>query len=153
MFDDLAGSWDIHGQAPFTSLTALDSLGPSFDNGFSTLIEDLQDRGLLDQTLVVATGEFGRSPKVNPAGGRDHWPSCGTLVMSGGGVVGGQVIGSSDSIASEPKDRPVRPEEIQASIYQALGISLQTELPGPGSRPVPIVEIGVKPIQELFGSA
>ncbi len=153
MFDDLAGSWDIHGQAPFSSLTALDSLGPSFDSGFSTLIEDLHDRGLLDNTLVVATGEFGRSPKINPAGGRDHWPACGTLVFSGGGVVGGQVIGSSDSIASEPRDRPVSPDEIQASIYQALGISLHTELPGPGNRPVPIVEIGVEPIHELFGSA
>ncbi len=153
MFDDLAGSWDIHGQAPFASLTALDSLGPSFDNGFSTLIEDLHDRGLLDNTLVVATGEFGRSPKVNPAGGRDHWPACGTLVFSGGGVVGGQVIGSSNSIASEPKDRPVSPDEILASIYRALGISLHTELPGPGNRPVPIVEIGVEPIHELFGSA
>ncbi len=152
MFDDLAGSWDIHGQAPFTSLSALDTLGPMFDQAFSSLLEDLQQRGMLEQTLVVAMGEFGRSPKINPAGGRDHWPACGTLILAGGGVVGGQVIGSSDRTASEPRDRPVEPMEILASLYHALGISIHTELDGPGSRPVPVVEIGVEPIRELFGA-
>ena len=152
MFDDLAGSWDIHGQSPFTSLSALDTLGPMFDNAFSSLLEDLHQRGLLGQTLVVAMGEFGRSPKINPAGGRDHWPACGTLILAGGGVVGGQVIGSSDRTASEPRDRPVEPLEILASLYHALGISLHTELDGPGSRPVPVVEIGVEPIRELFAA-
>jgi uncharacterized protein (DUF1501 family) len=153
MFDDLAGSWDIHGQAPFTSLSALDTLGPMFDQAFSSLLEDLQQRGLLEQTLVVAMGEFGRSPKINPAGGRDHWPACGTLILAGGGIVGGQVIGSSDGMASEPRDRPVRPMEILASLYHALGVSIHTELDGPGNRPVPVVDIGVEPIRELFGAA
>ena len=151
MYDDFSGSWDIHGQAPFAPIAGMDTLGPTFDHAFATLIEDLHDRGLLNRTLVVAMGEFGRSPKVNPSGGRDHWPYCGSMIFSGGGVAGGQVIGASDKIASEPTDRPVSPEEIVATVYYALGISLHTDLPGPGARPVPIVEIGVEPIQELFG--
>ncbi len=96
-------------------------------------------------------GEFGRTPKINPAGGRDHWPFCGTVLFAGGGVVGGQVVGSSDRTAAEPRDRPVGPQEVLATIYSALGINLHTELPGPQNRPVPIVDIGVEPISELFG--
>ena len=150
MYDDFSGSWDIHGQAPFAPLAGLDDLGPTFDHAFASLIGDLHDRGLLNKTLVVAMGEFGRSPKVNPSGGRDHWPYCGSMIFAGGGVRGGQVIGASDKIASEPADRPVSPDEIVATIYHALGISVHTELLGAGSRPVPIVEIGVEPIRELF---
>ncbi len=152
MFDDFGGAstWDIHGSSPFSPISALDNLGPMFDNGFTSLIEDLSDRGLLDQTLVVAMGEFGRTPKINPAGGRDHWPFCGTVLFAGGGVVGGQVVGSSDRTAAEPRDRPVGPQEVLATIYHAMGINLHTELPGPQNRPVPIVDIGVEPISELF---
>jgi len=155
MFEDLGGglSWDIHGTAPFSSISALDTLGPMFDSGFSSLIEDLADRGLLPQTLVVATGEFGRTPKINPSGGRDHNPACGTVIFAGGGIAAGQVVGSSDSIGAEPRDRPIRPEEVVATVYHALGISLNTNLPGPQNRPIPIVDVGVKPIQELFGTA
>ena len=122
-----------------------------FDNAYSSLIEDLHDRGLLEQTLVVAMGEFGRTPKINPAGGRDHWPSVSTIILAGGGIQGGQVVGSSDRIAAEPRDRPVGPQEVLATIYKSLGIDLHTELPGPQSRPIPIVDIGVEPIHELFG--
>ena len=150
MFDDFSGSWDIHGQAPFAPITGLNNLGPMLDNACASLIEDLHDRGMLEQTMVVVFGEFGRSPRVNPSGGRDHWPGCGSMIFAGGGVAGGQVIGASDRTASEPTDRPVSPEEILATIYHALGISLHTDLPGPGARPVPIVEIGVEPVQELF---
>ncbi|PYV12096.1 MAG: DUF1501 domain-containing protein [Acidobacteria bacterium] len=155
MFEDLGGglSWDIHGTAPFSSISALDTLGPMFDSGFSSLIEDLADRGLLPRTLVVATGEFGRTPKINPSGGRDHNPACGTVILAGGGIAAGQVVGSSDSIGAEPRDRPIRPEEVVATVYHALGISLNTNLPGPQNRPIPIVDVGVKPIQELFGTA
>ena len=74
-----------------------------FDNAYSSLLEDLSRIGLLDNTLVLATGEFGRTPRVNPAGGRDHWPQCWTVVMAGGGVKGGQVVGSSDSIGGAPR--------------------------------------------------
>ena len=90
-------TWDIHGSAPFSPIQAYrDLLGPMFDNAYASLLEDLTSRGLLDNTLVVAMGEFGRTPKINPAGGRDHWPQCWTMSMAGGGVKGGQVIGASD---------------------------------------------------------
>lgn len=153
MFDDFGGgvSWDVHGSSPFSPITELDKLGPMFDNAYSSLIEDLHDRGLLEQTLIVAMGEFGRTPKINPAGGRDHWPSVSTIILAGGGIQGGQVVGSSDRIAAEPRDRPVGPQEVLATIYKSLGIDLHTELPGPQSRPIPIVDIGVEPIHELFG--
>jgi len=154
MFDDVGGlSWDIHGAAPFSPISALDTLGPMFDHAFSSLLEDLADRGLLDRTLVVALGEFGRTPKINSSGGRDHNPGCGTVILAGGGVVGGQVVGSSDAIGSEPRDRPVRPDEVVATIYYALGIRLDAHLPGPQNRPIPVVEVGVQPIRELFGTS
>jgi hypothetical protein len=149
VFDEI--TWDIHGSRPFTPIAAYrDIVGPWFDNGFSSLVEDLAGRGLLENTLVVATGEFGRTPKVNPAGGRDHWPQCWTMVFAGGGVQGGRIVGSSDEIGAYPKDRPVTPAEVAATIYHALGISLETELPGPQGRPIPLVDYGVRPILELF---
>jgi uncharacterized protein (DUF1501 family) len=127
-----------------------DLLGPMFDNAYSSLLEDLHDRGLLDTTAVVATGEFGRTPKINPAGGRDHWPQCWTMVMAGGGIKGGRVVGSSDEIGAAPQDRPVTPAEVAATIYQALGISLEIDLPGPQGRPIRLVDHGVEPISELL---
>ena len=101
-------TWDIHGSAPFSPIEAYrDLLGPMFDNAYASLLEDLTSRGMLDTTMVVAMGEFGRTPKINPAGGRDHWPQCWTVSMAGGGIKGGQVIGASDEIGAYPKDRPV----------------------------------------------
>jgi len=153
MFDTIFNeiTWDCHGSAPFCPITGYrDLLGPMFDNAYSSLLEDLHERGLFENTLVVAMGEFGRTPKINAAGGRDHWPACSTLVLAGGGVKGGQAIGSSDEYGAAPKDRPVTPGEVAATIYHALGISLETELPGPQSRPIPIVDRGVEPILELF---
>ncbi len=144
-------TWDIHGSAPFSPISSYkDYNGPMFDNAYSSLIEDLHQRGLLDTTLVLAMGEFGRTPKINPAGGRDHWPQCWTIVLAGGGIKGGQVVGSSDEIGAAPQDRPVTPAEVAATIFHSLGISLETELPGPQSRPFPIVDRGVQPILELF---
>lgn len=149
VFDEI--TWDIHGSKPFTPISAYkDIVGPWFDNGYSSLLEELQQHGLLENTLVVAMGEFGRTPKINPAGGRDHWPQCWTIMFAGGGVKGGQVVGSSDEIAAYPKDRPVTPAEVAASVYYALGIDLEHELPGPQGRPIPVVDYGVKPIMELF---
>jgi hypothetical protein len=91
-----------------------------------------------------------RTPKINPAGGRDHWPNCWTVNFAGGGVKGGEVIGKSDDIGGYPTERPVAPKEIVATIYQAMGIDLTTELPGPQSRPYPVVDFGTQAIKELF---
>ena len=149
VFDEL--TWDIHGSSPFSPIECYrDLCGPNFDNGFSSLIEDLAATGELDKTLVVATGEFGRTPRINPAGGRDHWPQCWSMVMAGGGVQGGIVVGASDATASEPRDRPVSPAEVCATIYRALGVDLATTLPGPEGRAIPIVDTGAAPIHELF---
>ncbi len=144
-------TWDIHGSRPFTDVKAMkDIVAPWFDNGYASLIEELHERGLLENTLVVTLGEFGRTPKINPAGGRDHWPQCWTIFFAGGGVKGGLVIGASDEIGAYPKDRPVTPAEVAASIYRALGIDLHHEFPGPGGRPIPLVDYSVQPIAELF---
>ncbi len=144
-------TWDIHGSPPFSPIACYSNqVGPMFDNGYASLLEDLHERGLLKNTMIVATGEFGRTPKVNPAGGRDHWPQCWSMLFAGGGVKGGQIIGSSDEIGAYPKDRPVTPGEIAATIMHSLQIDLDTELPGLQGRPVRVVEHGVNPIHELF---
>src|SRR5581483_12047593 len=149
VFDEL--TWDIHGSAPFTPIDAYRTLcGPWFDNGYTSLIEELQERGLYENTIVVAMGEFGRTPKINPAGGRDHWPQCWSMILGGGGIKGGQVIGASDEIGGYPTDRPTTPADVDATLFSALGISLTTELPSPGNRPLPVVEYAAKPITELL---
>jgi uncharacterized protein (DUF1501 family) len=93
-------------------------------------------------------GEFGRTPQLNPRGGRDHWPGCWTILFAGGGIRGGQVVGASDPTGSEPADRPVTPGQVAATVYRALGIDLHTRLPGPDGRPIALVE--AEPIEELF---
>src|SRR5438067_265779 len=134
-------TWDIHGSRPFTPIAAYhDIVGPWFDNGYSSLLEELAQRGMLENTLVVAMGEFGRTPKINPAGGRDHWPQCWSILFAGGGVKGGRVVGSSDEIGAYPKDRPVTPAEVAATVYHSLGVDLSIELPGPQGRPIPVVD-------------
>jgi hypothetical protein len=144
-------TWDIHGLSPFSPIECYkNEVGPNFDNAYSSLLEDLNARGLLNNTMVLAFGEFGRTPKINPAGGRDHHPNCWTVLFAGGPVKGGTVVGASDEIGYSPKDRPVNTGEIAASIYRGLGISLDTELPGPQSRPLRLVDHGVEPINELF---
>ncbi len=149
VFDEI--TWDIHGSKPFSPISCYrDLVGPMFDMAYSSLLEDLSQRGLLSNTMVVGFGEFGRTPKVNPAGGRDHWPQCYTILMGGGPLKGGTVVGSSDEIGAFPKDRPTQPNEVAATIYKGLNISLETELPGAQGRPIPIVERGVEPIKELF---
>ena len=144
-------TWDIHGSAPFSPIACYrDEVGPMFDNAYASLLEDLSQRGLLQNTLVVATGEFGRTPKMNPAGGRDHWPQCWTMLFAGGGIKGGQVVGSSDEIGAYPKDRPVTPGEVAATMMRSLKIDLDTELPSLQGCPIRVVEQGVNPISELF---
>jgi hypothetical protein len=144
-------TWDIHGSAPFTSIEGMrDLVAPVYDQGYSALIEDLSQRGMLDNTLVCNLAEFGRTPRINPAGGRDHWPQCWTVYFAGGGVQGGRVVGRSDPIGGMPAERPVEPAEVVATIYHSLGLDLETHLPGPQGRPFALVDPGKREIRELF---
>lgn len=124
-------------------------LVPTFDLAFSALIDDLQTRGMLDETLVIAMGEFGRTPKLNTRGGRDHWPRVFSAVLAGGGVTGGQVIGASDRVGESPHDRPVRPVDLARTIYTLLGIDPDHELHTSDGRPVPVNQ-GGQVIRELM---
>jgi hypothetical protein len=149
VFNEL--TWDSHGSAPFTSVADYPTvIAPNFDNGYATLLEDLNARGLLENTMILAFGEFGRTPKINPAGGRDHHPNCWTALFAGGPIKGGRVVGASDEIGHYPKERPVTPAEIAATAYHALGFDIHMDLPGPQNRPIPLVDHGVEPIFELF---
>lgn len=149
VFDSV--SWDCHSAGGSLNTTLNDyreTVAPTFDNVFANMIEWLKDLGLFDQTLVVAVGEFGRTPKLNANGGRDHWPGCWTALLAGGGIKGGRVIGESDATASAPKDRPVTCPELLATIYHALGIPSTTTIPGPDGKPVRVVE--ASSVLELF---
>ncbi|MFM7803455.1 MAG: DUF1501 domain-containing protein, partial [Verrucomicrobiota bacterium] len=100
--------------------------------------------------LVANLSEFGRTPKINPAGGRDHWPQCFTAYFAGGGVKGGRVVGASDPIGGFPAERPVKPGDIVATIFHSLGLNHASHLPGPGGRPFTLTDLGTEPIRELF---
>ncbi len=144
-------TWDIHGSAPFTSIEGMkDIVAPMYDQAYGTLIEDLSQRGLLEKTLVCNLAEFGRTPRINPAGGRDHWPQCFSAYFAGGGIVGGRAIGKSDPMGAYPAERAVEPSEVVATIYKSLGFDLDTTLPGPNGRPFPLVDFGKHEIKELF---
>ena len=123
---------------------------PSLDRALSALIQDLSDRRLLDETLVVVMGEFGRTPKINPQGGRDHWPNVFSVMLAGGGVQGGQIIGRSDALGEFPKEHPVTPPDLAATIYTLLGIDPRLELHTSDGRPVRSAPDGAKIISELF---
>jgi hypothetical protein len=144
-------TWDIHGTKPFTSIEGMkDIVAPMYDQAYSALLEDLAERGMLENTLVCNMAEFGRTPRVNPAGGRDHWPQCWTMYFAGGGVQGGRVIGRSDPMGGYPAERPVAPKEAVATIFHSLGLDLEQHLPGPAGRPFPLVDFGTQPVHELF---
>ena len=120
-------TWDIHGSNPFTSIAGMkDIVAPMYDQAYSALIEDLEQRGLLENTLVCNLAEFGRTPRVNPAGGRDHWPQCYSVYFAGGGVKGGQVVGASDPNGGFPAERAVDPANVVGTIYHSLGFDLDT---------------------------
>jgi hypothetical protein len=149
VFDEI--TWDIHGSKPFTSIAGMrDIVCPMYDQAYTALIEDLSDRGLLADTLVCNLQEFGRTPRVNPAGGRDHWPQCFTTYYAGGGVKGGRIVGASDPIGGVPAERPVEPGDVLATIFHSLGFNLEAHLPGPAGRPFPLVDFGHREIHELF---
>ena len=143
-------NWDSH-QDIFRRLSK--DLLPPLDQGVSALLEDLDARGLLDETLVILTGEFGRNPKIGTEGGvnpgRDHWSKCFTSVFAGGGVRGGQYIGSSDQNGAYPATRPITPNDFGATVYQSLGIDSEFELRDRLNRPIQIVR--GEPIRNLFG--
>jgi len=149
VFDEI--TWDIHGSKPFTSIEGMKNIvAPMYDRAYSALITDLAQRGMLDKTLVACLAEFGRTPKVNPAGGRDHWPQCFTTYFAGGGVQGGRAVGRSDPIGGVPAERPTDPGEVVATIFYSLGFDLESHLPGPAGRPFPLVDFGKREVKELF---
>jgi hypothetical protein len=149
VFDEI--TWDIHGSKPFTSIEGMKNIVcPMYDQAYAALIGDLFERGLLDDTLVAGLAEFGRTPKVNPAGGRDHYPQCFTVSFAGGGVKGGRVVGASDPIGAFPAERPVKPGELVATIFHSLGLDHEQHLPGPAGRPFGLTDFGTDPIKELF---
>jgi len=117
-----------------------DTLFPPTDAAFASLIEDLSDRGLLDETLVLMLGEFGRTPRFNTSAGRDHWSRCYSAVLAGGGIRGGQVYGASDKIAAEPQRDPMSPDDLYATVYDRLGVDRHRTLTDLQGRPLPIGE-------------
>jgi uncharacterized protein (DUF1501 family) len=138
--------WDTH-KDNFNRLK--NQLVPPMEQAYAALLDDLDERGLLDSTLVVWMGEFGRTPKINGDAGRDHWPGCYSVVLAGGGIRGGQVIGASDSIGAFPKDRPTTPAEIHATMYAALGYDVRgITYQSADGRPIALTEGA--PISELF---
>jgi uncharacterized protein (DUF1501 family) len=144
-------TWDCHGAAPFSTLDDYaNELLPTFDRAFSGLLDDLERSGRLDSTLVVAAGEFGRTPRINASGGRDHWPGVWSVALAGGGVRGGQVVGSSDAHGAAPADRPVTLPDLRATIYQSLGIDSAQYLTRLDGESRAILE-DAEPIRELFG--
>jgi len=146
-----APSWDCHadGGSLRTDLTDIrDTVAPAFDTAFAALLTDLDARGLLDTTLVVATGEFGRTPRLNANGGRDHWAAAWTAIVAGGGTKGGRIIGRTDAKGTEPTDRPVTPQELVATIFHAMGVAPDATIPGPDGKPVAVYP--GTPVAELF---
>ena len=143
-----SGGWDTH-QNNFRDLK--NKLLPPWDQGLAALIADLQQRGLLENTVVWCTGEFGRTPKINDKGaGRDHWSRAMSMLYAGCGIRGGQVIGKTDKTASKPEGESYSPDDAAASFYQAVGIDARAEYHTPDGRPVMIVAKG-KPIKKLWG--
>lgn len=138
--------WDTH-QKNADRLKSV--LCPQFDQAFPAFLNDLHDRGLLDSTLVAVIGEFGRSPRINAQGGRDHWGHCFSVVLAGAGTGGGRIIGASDKIGGYPSHRPIRPPDLAATLFHLLGIDPHREFLDPLGRPRLVTDDG-NPIQELL---
>jgi hypothetical protein len=148
IFGAMGHSYDMH-ENNFGMLK--DANLPMLDRAYPALIQDLDERGLLDSTLVVVMGEMGRSPRVNARAGRDHWPQCGFSLLTGGGIKPGTVYGTSDKIAAYPKDHPVSPADLVATIYALLGIDPNLTVPDRGGRPIAIAH-GGEPIRGIMKS-
>jgi uncharacterized protein (DUF1501 family) len=140
------GGWDTHQN----NFTAVQRLSETLDTGWSTLLQDLKDHGLLESTLVVWMGEFGRTPKINAQNGRDHWANSWSTVLAGGGIRGGQVIGKTSADGMSVEERPVSVRDFLATICLALGIDITKQNQSNVGRPIRIVEPGAQPIQEVL---
>jgi len=132
------GGWDMHDNI----VAGFRNQMPAFDQAYHRLITDLEQRGLLDKTLVMVSSEFGRTPKINGTGGRDHWPKVFSVLLAGGGIKKGIVYGSSNATASEPEENPIGVEDLFTTIYHCLGIVADKELMAPGDRPIEICDGG-----------
>lgn len=154
-----SGTWDTHGDniPPYGGIwNGLRPLLPSFDHLFTTLVADLEQRGILDDVLVIAMGEFGRTPKIGTqdsgnglAGGRDHWPIVMSMTLAGGGLRHGQVIGSTEKDAGQIKERAVTPGDLAATIFQHMDVPVNVHYIDNRGRPRFVIEQG-EPIRELF---
>ncbi|MCA9178372.1 MAG: DUF1501 domain-containing protein [Planctomycetales bacterium] len=143
--------WDWHGGANNSIFKREREDFPAFDQGITALVEDLHQRGLSDDVSVLVWGEFGRTPKISAQVGRDHWPRVAGALLAGGGMQTGQVIGATDRLAGEPVDRPVKFQEVFATLYHNLGIDVTTAtIPDLNGRPQYLVDTGVKPMRELI---
>ncbi len=138
--------WDTHVQG-FDSMR--NGFLPRWDRAYSALIEDLHERGLLKSTMVIAWGEFGRTPKVNKDAGRDHWPNVFSAAVAGGGIQGGRVVGASDQFGGEPAENPKTPQDLLATMYRHLGVDTHVQYHDYSGRPHPVLPSGT-PIEELF---
>lgn len=141
-----SGGWDHHAKI----WDGLDRMLPDFDRGFSALVEDMHQRGLLDETLVLVMGEFGRSPKINKDVGRDHWAPAASLLFTGAGVQTGQVIGATDKDGSRVTDSPIGPADVACTVLSSLGVDPRKQLHTADGRPVEILDEG-KAIEALYG--
>lgn len=142
------GSWDQHGQAGGTILDKYREYAPQVDQAVPTLIEDLEQRGLLDSTTIYLLGEFGRTPRINNTGGRDHWPQAMSVLMTGGGLRRGVVVGATNPKGEHPIDRTLAPADILATVYHTLGVDYHREFLNSEGRPVKLLDSG-EPIREL----
>nr|WP_218280769.1 DUF1501 domain-containing protein [Verrucomicrobium spinosum] len=133
------GGWDTHGFDNTRMFPIIEQRHlPITEQTLPTLLTDLDERGLLDETLVIWVGEFGRTPRVNKALSRDHWPFCYTALLAGGGTKRGFVYGASDKTGEHPADKPVTPDDLAATMYQLMGIDPHTEVRDVANRPVPL---------------
>ena len=139
------GGWDMHSGI----VNAMKRQLPTFDQAFAALIKDLDRSGLLKETLVMVSSEFGRTPKINNTAGRDHWPKVFSVVLAGGGIKQGITYGTSNAVASEPDEDPVGPGDLATTVYNQLGIVADKELMAPGNRPIEIVD-GGRVIKEII---
>jgi hypothetical protein len=139
--------WDTHTDN-FNRLKG--ELLPYVDRAVAALLQDLHQRGMLETTLVMVTGDFNRTPRINKDAGRDHWPYVQTVFLAGGGIQGGQVNGTSDANGEFPDERPIQPEQISAAIYHKFGIDIHKELHSPQGRPFKVLPDGAKPLADLL---
>ncbi|MEK6235492.1 MAG: DUF1501 domain-containing protein [Planctomycetales bacterium] len=153
MFDTVSHkvTWDAHAngqELPASLADYQQTLCPLLDEGLSALLDDLSERGLLSETLVVVAGEFGRTPKLNRNGGRDHWTDCWSILIAGAGVQGGQTLGASDRFGIEPVEKPIHAARVAATIYYALGIDPNAQVSGPGDLSFRLIE--AEPMYDLW---